>query len=79
MSHMAGDEAGNPVEFEHVAGSACCLDHAFDADGVDACKSYCAERQECGSFLFAPGENGKGRVFMRIFWLKLKFKPSSSL
>lgn len=54
VSHLAGYEATSP--FEHVEGSACCLDAAVHANGMEACKNHCVQQQGCGSFLFSRDE-----------------------
>lgn len=55
VTHMHGYEADSP--FEHVNGSACCLDFAIQVDAPETCKSLCMEREACGSFIFAPDES----------------------
>lgn len=54
VSHIVGYEAESP--FEHVVGSACCLDLVIEATGTEACESYCAEEPDCGSFWFKAEE-----------------------
>jgi hypothetical protein len=54
VSHMIGYEAASP--FEHVKGSACCLDLSLQAHDVEACKRYCVASTDCGSFLYSAAE-----------------------
>lgn len=54
VTHMIGYEAEHP--FEHVNGSACCLDVSIEVDSLEACRSHCQKDAECGSFLFNAAE-----------------------
>lgn len=52
--HMVGYDVVKP--FEHVDGSACCLDFSVDAAELDSCKRICFESDGCGSFLFTSAD-----------------------
>jgi len=54
VTHMVGYEAEQP--FEHVNGSACCLDVSIEVGSLEACRSHCVKDGECGSFLFNAAE-----------------------
>lgn len=54
VRHLVGYDAGNP--FEHVAGSACCLDSSIEVADIKTCKLHCHQEKTCGSYLFAANE-----------------------
>lgn len=54
VNHLVGYDANHP--FEHVEGSACCLESSMEVDDVENCKQHCLQTEGCGSFLFASSE-----------------------